>query len=85
MRQIPATVPLAEAVMIKVTHEPAEFKGVLRENCFRCGDPTPFWYTPKDVPCCGICAEALYPDDVPSKADYLKANRLKTRPERDYV
>lgn len=45
-----------------------------RENCCHCGEPTAFWFEPKDVPLCPACAKKLNNHmAVPSKKEWLES------------
>jgi len=59
--------------MVYVERESLDFMGCEFELCFRCKQPTPFWYAPKDVPCCQSCAAQVEATEIPTKADWVKA------------
>lgn len=63
--------------MIEVTREPDDFCRKLGipetfEKCCFCWKSTRFWYAPKDVAVCELCASASDPDDVPDKETWCK-------------
>ena len=45
------------------------------EPCAFCKSPTHLWFRPKDVAVCVSCAEVREPEEVPSKRDWINANR----------
>lgn len=55
---------------IEVTQEPPSSEP--SERCCFCWQRTRFWYEPKDVAVCPICAEASNPDDVPAKVAWCE-------------
>lgn len=57
--------------MIEVSLEPNDFRSFVAENCCLCGNPTRYWYVPKDVACCQLCAKKACPDDVPDKTTWI--------------
>jgi len=63
--------------MIVVIREPIDLGGPPYECCAFCNEPTPYWYEPKDVAVCPICAEKVEDADVPSKMDWFKRRNLK--------
>lgn len=69
--------------MIQVSAEPPEMKRFTPETCCFCKQPTRFWYTPKDVACCPICAQIHSPEEVPSKEEWMQSQRaLMTEEQR---
>ena len=56
---------------IKVVKEPREFLASPPENCFHCNNPTHYWHTEKDVPCCPSCAKQINGEDVPTKKEWI--------------
>lgn len=55
--------------MITVVREPEEF-GRPTERCAFCWRRTAYWFEPKDVAVCPICARTVKAKDVPSKAEW---------------
>jgi hypothetical protein len=63
--------------MVKVKREP---KGMGPfERCCICREPTPFWYTPKDVALCRACARTAKVKDLPDKAAWVTKERALRR------
>lgn len=62
--------------MIEVQQEKPQPSYFELENCCFCRKPTPFWYTPNDVACCPACAEFADAQDVPTKAVWLRRERI---------
>lgn len=69
---------------ISVEKEPAELPGLagiaahIQEPCCFCRKPTRYWVAPvtgKSVACCPKCAPKYHPRDLPSKAEWMSANR----------
>lgn len=50
------------------------------EPCCFCSAPTRYWFAPKDVAVCQACAEKREADEVPSKREWLNANRRPGEP-----
>ena len=61
--------------MITVTHD-QEPNWMPAEPCAFCATPTRFWFAPKDVAVCESCACLHDAGDVPSKRDWLNAQRI---------
>ncbi|MGG2400135.1 hypothetical protein ACJRW5_24655 [Pseudomonas sp. SH1-B] len=61
--------------MITIRHDdaPSHRPG---ETCALCTTPTRYWYTPKGVAACQECAATHNASDVPSKLEWLIANRV---------
>jgi len=59
--------------MLKVERESESMGGPPYESCCKCSQPTPFWYTPKDVPLCLKCAEVNQVEDIPDKEKWFKS------------
>ncbi len=64
--------------MIEVTAEPEGLRTLTSEieNCCFCRKPTRYWYTPQDVACCGDCARRAKPEDVPTKTQWCRRERI---------
>ncbi len=60
--------------MIEVTHD-QEPKWMTAERCCFCRTPTRYWHTPKDVAVCPSCSTQHSESEVPSKRDWINANR----------
>lgn len=60
--------------MIEVTHD-QETSGWPAESCCFCKTPTHYWHTPKDVAVCQSCAATHDVSALPSKREWLNANR----------
>lgn len=60
-----------KGVMIEVKREPEQ-----PEQCCFCREPTPFWFTENDVACCQRCAKFANAKDVPTKAVWLRRERI---------
>jgi hypothetical protein len=58
---------------IEVTHD-GEREWQPGEPCAFCSRPTRYWFTPKDVAVCLICALAHEAADVPSKKEWFVSN-----------
>lgn len=56
---------------IQVERESLDFMGCELEHCFRCNEPTQYWYRPNDVPCCTRCAEIIEKEQVPTKEAWI--------------
>ena len=56
--------------MLEVEHEPDDYP-LPYEHCCKCGMPTPYWYTKKDVALCRPCAEKYTERDIPSKNQWI--------------
>lgn len=69
--------------MIEVTKESAEMSAWPLELCCLCWQPTPYWYTPKDVACCEACAKDAAPEDIPSKKEWCAQARAKEETKRN--
>ena len=63
--------------MIRVEREPEGF-GPPYEKCCFCRKPTPTWYRPKDVAVCPSCARRADHEDVPSKEEWCRRERIAT-------
>jgi hypothetical protein len=59
--------------MVYVERESLDFMGCEFERCFRCKQPTPYWYAPKDVPCCKDCAAVVEANEIPTKSEWVKS------------
>jgi hypothetical protein len=48
-----------------------------KENCCMCRKPTGYWYGtgPLNVALCPVCASNADPSDLPTKAEWIKAER----------
>ena len=60
---------------IVVTPEPDPTPNVM-EVCVFCRTPTRYWYTPSDVACCQNCAKEANPEDVPTKEQWCRRERI---------
>lgn len=60
--------------MISVIHD-NEPKWMPAESCAFCKAPTRYWFSPKDVAVCQSCAEKHEACEVPTKREWLNANR----------
>ena len=64
---------------LKVKHDGSGPKDTM-ENCCMCYTKTRFWYTPKDVALCKICAATAEIEQIPDKVDWCNAVRDKFYP-----
>lgn len=58
--------------MVKVEREPVDFLPPY-EDCCKCNQPTPYWYTSKDVALCPECAEKYDDKDIPHKSEWVNS------------
>lgn len=58
---------------IEVTHD-GEPEWSPAESCAFCTRPTRYWFTPKDVAVCLICAKYHEADEVPSKKEWFASH-----------
>lgn len=56
---------------VRVTHEPdVPVVQCCLEQCCRCFQPTPYWYTPFDVALCQMCAALVTAEQLPTKRQW---------------
>ena len=67
--------------MIEVEHEPIEDLRdlVAIERCCFCRKPTRYWYLPKDVACCRVCAIRADHKDIPTKRKWCRFEDIARR------
>jgi len=61
---------------LEVKHDGSGARDI-KENCCACYAKTSYWYTPKDVALCKICAAGKTHDEIPSKQEWCDAVALK--------
>jgi predicted amidophosphoribosyltransferase len=61
---------------IKIHKEPATVSRFELENCCFCRRPTPFWTEGGQVACCERCAARGYPEDLPTKEEWIRRERI---------
>lgn len=71
--------------MVKVRREPDI--GPPYEACCFCRESTPFWYFPEltsrgEVACCEGCAGIALPEDMPTKKEWCRRERIVAKSER---
>lgn len=69
--------------MIKVVQE--QEPGPAVEHCAICRQKTKFWYEPKDVACCTVCALQVDAEDLPTKEQWCKREGILMKPRIDRV
>lgn len=69
---------------LQLTREPESLSDKGSERCCFCREVTPYWYQPKDVAVCKGCAPYANPEDVPSKKDWLRRERIAVERTRLY-
>ena len=64
---------------VNVTREPGEQWPL--ENCCMCQQPTPYWYGtgPANVALCPTCAANATAEKLPTKAEWCKAERRRSK------
>lgn len=65
--------------MIEVKHEVGVEDLASIERCCFCREATRFWYLPNDVACCKSCAEKAEPEDVPTKQEWIRRERIASK------
>ena len=65
--------------MLQLTLAP---DGVAVERCCFCREKTRWRFAPKDVAVCMQCADVAMIKDVPSKADWLRREKIASQKER---
>ncbi len=66
-----------KTVGIEVELEPPDMLREPAERCFRCHNPTHYWFMAKDVACCLACAANVTLADVPTKEEWIGIMRRK--------
>lgn len=65
--------------MVPIQQEPAYMGYRTAENCCFCRKPTRFWHKDTDVACCQSCAELADEEDMPTKKQWLRRERIAER------
>jgi len=46
------------------------------EHCCFCRAKTSYWYTPRDVACCQLCAAYALAKDIPTKKEWMRKEAI---------
>ena len=68
-----------KAMNLKVTHD-GERPGEVRERCCMCRAHTNYWYAPKDVALCQVCAKTTDRASLPTKAEWIAKEESLSKP-----